>query len=219
MINIILLAPPLSGKGTQANLLKEEFNLTHFSIGDMLRKKSLDNDEFALEIKKILSSGQLVSDDIAIELLKIQLSDNQNVNGYVFDGFPRTITQAEKLDLALSEINQGLNFVFLLNVDKEILEKRITGRRVCKKCNCIYNIFEENMLPNVENRCDSCHSELFIRSDDNLESFETRYQEYVDKTQPLIDYYNSKGILVNIDANKSVTEVFNQIKKMLEGNV
>ena len=218
-MNIILLAPPLSGKGTQASLLKNKLNLVHISIGDMLRKASQNNDDLAKKINEVLSSGALVSDDLAIELLEKALIENKESNGFVFDGFPRTIPQAEKLDELFNELNLNLDYVFLLNVDVDTLEKRITGRRVCMKCNRVYNIYNSDMMPKVENICDNCESSLIIRSDDNLDSFKVRYQEYLDKTYPIIEYYKNKGNLIEIDATKNVDEVFENILSIMKRDV
>lgn len=218
-MNIILLAPPLSGKGTQASLLKNKLNLVHISIGDMLRKASQNNDDLAKKINEVLSSGALVSDDLAIELLEKALIENKESNGFVFDGFPRTIPQAEKLDELFNDLNLNLDYVFLLNVDVDTLEKRITGRRVCMKCNRVYNIYNSDMMPKVENICDNCDCELTIRSDDNLDSFRVRYQEYLDKTYPIIEYYRNKGNLIEIDATKNVDEVFENILSIMKRDV
>lgn len=218
-MNIILLAPPLSGKGTQASLLKNKLNLVHISIGDMLRKASQNNDDLAKKINEVLSSGALVSDDLAIELLEKALIENKESNGFVFDGFPRTIPQAEKLDELFNDLNLNLNYVFLLNVDVDTLEKRITGRRVCMKCNRVYNIYNSDMMPKVENICDNCDCELTIRSDDNLDSFKVRYQEYLDKTYPIIEYYKNKGNLIEIDSSKNVDEVFENILSIMKRDV
>lgn len=218
-MNIILLAPPLSGKGTQASLLKNKLNLVHISIGDMLRKASQNNDDLAKKINEVLSSGALVSDDLAIVLLEKALVENKECNGFVFDGFPRTLPQAEKLDELFNELNLNLDYVFLLNVDVDTLEKRITGRRVCMKCNRVYNIYNSDMMPKVENTCDNCDCELTIRSDDNLDSFKVRYQEYLDKTYPIIDYYKNKGNLIEIDSTKNVDEVFGNILSIMKRDV
>lgn len=218
-MNIILLAPPLSGKGTQASLLKNKLNLVHISIGDMLRKASQNNDDLAKKINEVLSSGALVSDDLAIELLEKALTENKESNGFVFDGFPRTLYQAEKLDELFNELNLNLDYAFLLNVDVDTLEKRIMGRRVCMKCNRVYNIYNSDMMPKVENICDNCDCELTIRSDDNLDSFKVRYQEYLDKTYPIIEYYKNKGNLIEIDSTKNVDEVFKNILSIMKRDV
>lgn len=218
-MNIILLAPPLSGKGTQASLLKNKLNLVHISIGDMLRKASQNNDDLAVKINEVLSSGALVSDDLAIELLEKALVENKESNGFVFDGFPRTIVQAKKLDELFNDLDFNLDYVFLLNVDVDTLEKRITGRRVCLKCNKVYNIYNLDMMPKEENLCDNCHSELSIRSDDNLDSFKVRYQEYLEKTYPIIEYYKNKGCLIEIDATKNVDEVCENILSIMKRDV
>lgn len=219
MINVILLAPPASGKGTQANLLKEKVNLVHLSTGDLLRNAVKKNDEFGKKLNEIMSSGSLVSDDIVMELLNKNILENKDGNGFIFDGFPRTVNQAEKLDNLLSGLDMKLNYVFLLDVDYDILVKRITGRLTCSNCGKIYNIYNEDMSPSVENICDVCSSNLTKRADDNEESFKIRYQEYLDKTYPLIEYYKNKGNLIEIDSSGNIDDIFKEILSFIERDV
>jgi len=215
MKNLILLAPPASGKGTQASLLKTKYNLLHISTGDLLRNAASRNDDISVELNKIMSSGALVSDEIVLELLKKELVNNKNSNGFIFDGFPRNINQAIKLDELFSNLDMKIDYVFLLNADYQILLDRITGRMSCPNCKEIYNL-NNNTRPINDNICNKCGSILIKRSDDNEDSFKIRYQEYLDKTLPLIDYYKEKGVLINIDANKDIDDIQSEISSIME---
>lgn len=214
-MNIILLAPPAAGKGTQAEILREKYNLNHISTGELLRNVASREDDFGRKIKEILGSGQLVSDDIVLDVLNNYLDSLSDLN-LLLDGFPRNIYQAEKLDEILAARNDQIDYVFLLNVSKEIMRDRITGRRLCKSCGKIYNVNNELSKPKVENICDECGTTLIQRSDDNVESFEVRYKEYEEKTYPLIDYYRNKGILYEVDSSSSKELTFSQIKEIIE---
>ncbi|MCI8588953.1 MAG: adenylate kinase [Bacilli bacterium] len=214
-MNIILLAPPAAGKGTQAELLEQKYHLNHLSTGDLLRASASREDAFGKEMKKILESGVLVSDDIIFKLLDEYLEESENKN-LLFDGFPRNINQAERLENMLKERNDQLDFVFLLEVEKEILETRITGRRLCRKCGSVYNVNINSLKPKQNSICDKCGGELYQRNDDNKDSFEVRYQEYLDKTSTLINYYQNKKILYRIDSEKPKEEVFQSISNIIE---
>ncbi len=214
-MNIILLAPPAAGKGTQAELLEKKYHLHHLSTGDLLRKSASREDDFGKKIKNILENGVLVSDEIIFQLLDNFMEENKNKN-LLFDGFPRNIHQAKHLEKILNKKNDKLNFVFLLEVEKEILKKRITGRRCCKQCGSLYNINIESLKPKIESICDQCGGNLFQRSDDNEQSFETRYEEYLDKTSALIDYYQKKQLLYHIQADKSKEDVFQELSEIIE---
>lgn len=214
-MNIILLAPPAAGKGTQSENLEKEYNLNHISTGDLLRNASKEENDFGKNLKSIMESGKLVTDDIVLEVLNRYLDQTDNMN-LLLDGFPRNIYQANKLDEILVSKDSKVNYVFLLDVPKEILADRITGRRLCKSCGRVYNVNIDSLKPNVDNVCDNCGNELFQRSDDNRETFETRYNEYLEQTSPLIDYYKNKNVLFEIDSTQTVEEIFNQIKKIIE---
>lgn len=210
--NIIFLAPPASGKGTQAELLKEKYGMLHISTGDLLREASSMDNEFGRNLKEILKSGILVSDDIVTQLLRDKINSISDV-GFILDGFPRNISQANQLDDILGKIQKSIDYVIYLDVPKEELERRITGRRICKSCGKIYNIYQDNI-----SLC-TCGGELYQRSDDNYDSFIVRYDEYLDKTQPLIDYYEHQNKLFRVDGCRKVNEIFNQISQILEGDL
>lgn len=216
-MNIILLAPPAAGKGTQAELLDEKYHLNHISTGDLLRNAASREDDFGKKLKEIMASGALVSDEIVLEMLEDHLEKSANQN-LLFDGFPRTIHQAELLDEMLEKKNDKINYVFLLDVEEDILKKRITGRRICGKCNSVYNVNVEALNPKQENVCDKCGEKLYQRVDDNEESFNIRYQEYLEKTSPLINYYQESQKLYRIDSNQKKEIVFDSICKIIENN-
>ena len=214
-MNIILLAPPAAGKGTQSEKLEKEYSLNHISTGDLLRNASREENDFGKNLKSIMESGKLVTDDIVLEVLNRYLDTTDNMN-LLLDGFPRNIYQANKLDEILESKDSKVNYVFLLDVPKETLADRITGRRLCKSCGRVYNVNIDSLKPKNENVCDNCGNELFQRSDDNRETFETRYNEYLEQTSPLIDYYKNKNVLYEIDSTRTVEEIFNQIKEIIE---
>lgn len=213
-MNIILLAPPAAGKGTQAEVLKDYYNLNHISTGDLLRNAASVEDDFGKNLKKMLESGELVSDDIVLEVLNKYLKTLSDMN-LLLDGFPRNLYQASKLDEILEENNSQVDYVFLLNVPKNILLDRITGRRLCKSCGKIYNVNIESVKPKKENVCDECGSILTQRTDDNSETFEIRYKEYQEKTELLIDYYRNKNVLYEVDSSVSKEDTFEQIKNII----
>lgn len=215
-MNIILLAPPAAGKGTEAQILTHEYSIPQISTGDLLREASNNNDELSMEIKNIMEQGKLVSDEIIIELIKKRINDEDCKNGYILDGFPRTINQALKYDEMLDEIDNKIDYVFALDIDKNLAASRISGRRTCPKCNRIYNINSDNLKPKVKNLCDDCNVELRHRKDDNAETYEKRYNAYLEETAPLIEYYEKKNILYHIDGNVDKNNTHNQIKEIID---
>ena len=216
MKNIMFIAPPAAGKGTQAELVVEKYGIPHISTGDILREISKEDSEIGKYVQETLASGKLVKDDITYQLIEERLKKEDCQNGYIIDGFPRNIEQAYEYDKILKRLGYEVGNVIYINVDKNVLEKRITGRRICENCNTIYNINDENNSPQVESVCDNCGGKLYQRSDDNLEAFETRYQMYEEKTQPIIDYYKKKNVLVEIDGNDSVENIFSKIDNIIK---
>lgn len=216
MRNLILLAAPGAGKGTLAKELKEKYNYVHISTGDLLRERVLKDDELGREIANMQKEGLLVTDEIVYKLLEDRLMEDDCQKGYILDGFPRNVKQAEKYDEIVKKINGDLGIVIVLDIAKEELASRITGRRLCKECGAIYNMNNPKLTPKVEGTCDKCGGELYQRSDDNLESLETRYNTYVEKTQPLIDFYSAKGNLYTVDSNKGSEYTFEQVTELLK---
>ena len=203
MKNIILIAAPAAGKGTLSDLLVKKYDYIHISTGDLLREVSKETTELGQKITKMLKNGELVTDEIVFELLENKL--RQVDKPYILDGFPRTLNQAYKYDELIQKLNKDLGIVVVLNCDYEILKKRIVGRYLCKDCGSIYNTLTGVNTPKQEGICDNCGGDLYKRSDDNEESFKTRYETYLEKTKPLIDFYEKKGNLYYIDSQTTDT--------------
>lgn len=206
MKNIILLGAPGAGKGTQAAMIAEEFKVPHISTGDILRRNMKEGTPLGLKAKAFVESGGLVPDEVVIGLVEDRLSQEDCQNGYILDGFPRTIAQAEALD-KVARIDLAIN----IDVPFETIIDRLGGRRVCV-CGETYHV---SML-NGETTCKRCGKELFIRDDDKPETVKNRLKVYSDQTQPLIDYYRSQNKVVDIKANGTKEEIFADIKKVLE---
>jgi len=216
MKNLILIAAPGAGKGTLSQALEGEYGYTHISTGDLLREAASKGDELGRQIHEMQTKGLLVTDEIVANALKNRLMEKDCENGYILDGYPRTVKQAEMYNKILDELNKDLGLVIVLDIDKELLIERITGRRLCRGCDAIYNIYFPDLTPKNENICDKCGSELYQRSDDNLESLETRYNTYLEKTQPLIDYYENMNCLYRVSSNNGSKAAFNEVAKILK---
>ena len=192
MKNIILIAPPAAGKGTLADRLKKEFDYDYISMGDILREEAKTNEV----IKEKMERGILIDDSEVLLSIKNKLAKVEK--SYILDGFPRTINQAKAYDEYLLKNNKSLGVVIYLDVPKEELVKRITSRLICPNCKKTYSSIKKELLPKKEGVCDVCGSKLITRKDDTVEVFDQRYEEYQDKTKPLIDYYQEKDKLVTI---------------------
>lgn len=200
MKNIVLLAVQGAGKGTLAKELCRKYGYTHISTGDLLRERSKENDELGLQIKNLIDNGKFVSDNIILESIKDKITSNECKNGYILDGYPRNLEQAKAYDELLKELNMDIGVVINLTIPQEALYKRITGRRMCKDCGAIYNIYNEQMKPKHDNICDKCNGELYQRADDNEESMKVRIDTYYKVTAPLVDYYKEKNNLYEVDS-------------------
>ncbi len=209
MLRAVLLGPPGAGKGTQAVRLVEKYEIPHISTGDIFRKNIKEGTELGKKAQEYMNAGALVPDELVVDLVKDRLQQDDCKNGFLLDGFPRTIFQAEKLDEFLSESNLKMDIVINLKVEKEALIKRLTGRRVCKDCGASYHIV--NLPPKKEGVCDICGGELIQRKDDNIETVENRINVYEEQTAPLIGYYKEAGSLVDFDGEASLDEVFDAI--------
>lgn len=218
MKSIMFIAPPAAGKGTQADLVVEKYNIPHISTGDILREVSKEDSEIGNYVSEVISNGGLVKDDITDKLIEQRLAKSDCKNGYIIDGFPRNIEQAIIYDKILKNLNYKLGYVFLINIKEKELEKRITGRRICENCHAIYNINNENNSPKVESTCDLCGGRLYQRKDDNIEAFQNRYKLYLEKTEPIISHYREQGVLYEIDGNHSIDEVFAQVDNIISGD-
>jgi adenylate kinase len=209
MLRAVLLGPPGAGKGTQAVRLVEKYNIPHISTGDIFRKNIKEGTELGKKAQEYMNAGALVPDELVVDLVKDRLQQDDCKNGFLLDGFPRTIFQAEKLDEFLAEMGQKMDIVINLKVEKDSLIKRLTGRRVCKDCGASYHII--NIPPKKDGVCDTCGGELMQRKDDNIETVENRINVYDDQTAPLIGYYKEAGSLVDFDGEQSLDEVFDAI--------
>lgn len=216
-LNIIFIAPPAAGKGTQASLLKNKYNIAHISTGDLLRNEVNKNTSLGLMIKDEMEQGKLIDDKVVTNLLKSRLQESDTLNGYILDGYPRNINQARVLDEILKDLNKEINYVFYLDVDKDLAVKRACGRLQCKNCGKIYNKYITESMPKNQNLCDACNIVLTHRDDDNEESFKTRFETFLESTKPLIDFYQEKKLLHIINSNSSKDATSEEIMKVLRG--
>lgn len=212
-MNIILLGPPGAGKGTQAKSISKEYKIPHISTGDIFRKNISEKTPLGLEAKGYMDNGQLVPDELTINLVKDRLTHDDCVNGFMLDGFPRTVKQAEALDAFLRERNIDIDAALLIDAPKELIVERMTGRRVCSHCGETYHVV--NIPPKVEDVCDECGSALVQRKDDNLETVLERLDVYDRQTAPLVEYYKGRGKLKSVDGSKELHEVFEDIRDLL----
>ena len=216
MLNIILMGPPGAGKGTQAKRIIDEFGIPHISTGDIFRENIAKGTPLGLQAKAIIERGDLVPDDLTIGLVKDRLSQPDCGEGYLLDGFPRTIAQAEALKAMGPEIGRPVNLVLDITVPEEILIERIAGRRVCPKCGASYNI--NTMKPKVDGICDRCGAELIQRKDDNLESLKVRLDNYYAQTAPLVDFYRAEGVYHHFDGMIGYEKVCEGISALLQAH-
>ena len=212
-MKIILMGPPGAGKGTQAEKLVELYQIPHISTGDMFRKAQKEGTELGLKAKSYMDQGQLVPDEVTVGIVKERLAEDDCKGGFLLDGFPRTVQQADALDGILVELDLALDRVVNIEVDKAFLVDRFTGRRVCRACGATFHV--TNKAPKVEGVCDKCGGELYQRNDDKVETVSNRLDVYAAQTAPLIEYYQSKGIMSSIDGSKSMEDVLADIRTAL----
>ena len=212
-MKIIMLGAPGAGKGTQAKMIADKYSIPHVSTGDIFRANIKEQTELGMEARKYMDQGLLVPDELTVKILLDRVAKDDCKNGYVLDGFPRTIPQAEVLDKAVSELNEKIDYAINVDVKDENIIRRMSGRRACLKCGATYHI--EHIPPKKEGICDKCGSELVLRDDDKPETVEKRLKVYHEQTQPLIDYYNKKGILKEVDGSQDMKDVFNAIVSIL----
>jgi adenylate kinase len=213
---IILLGPPASGKGTQAARLEDELEIPHVASGDLFRYNLKNETELGLKAKTYMDKGELVPDDVTIAMVLDRLAREDCNGGALLDGFPRTIPQAEALDEALNEEGESIDLVLNIQVPEAVLIKRVTGRRLCRQCGASYHL--EYKQPEEPGVCDKCGGELYQRDDDTEETARKRLEVYREQTQPLVDYYSDKDLLVNIDGDQSIDEVTDSLIEAIEKN-
>lgn len=214
-MRLVFLGPPGAGKGTQAKILSKKLGIPHISTGDMLREAIASGSELGKRVETIVSSGALVSDDLMAEIVRERLSQVDCSNGFILDGYPRTVNQAETLKEILKELGTKLDLVILIDVDEETLVERITSRRVCPNCHAVFNL--KNNPPKKDNICDHCGTQLVQREDDTEEVVRNRYKIYLEKTHPLIEYYEREGLLKKVPGDRSQDDVTEMLLQVLEG--
>ena len=212
-MRIILLGPPGAGKGTQAAGIVEKYNIPHISTGDIFRKNIKEGTDLGKKAKGYIDQGLLVPDELTVGLVTDRITQGDCENGFMLDGFPRNVAQAEYLDTFLKQVNIALDKIINIEVDKSILVGRAVGRRICKSCGATYHV--EFNPPKVEGVCNVCQGELYQRADDTEETVSKRIQVYLDETTPLVDYYSSQGIIANINGQQSIDKVFEDIVNAL----
>lgn len=213
-MKIIMLGAPGAGKGTQAKRIADKWKVPHISTGDIFRANIKNGTELGMEAKKYMDKGALVPDELTVKILLDRVAAKDCENGYVLDGFPRTIPQAEVLDRALAEMGDSIDFAINVDVPDDSIINRMSGRRACVSCGATYHV--EFAPTRTEGICDRCGKELILRDDDKPETVKKRLMVYHEQTQPLIDYYAGKNILKSVDGTKNMEEVFKDIEAILE---
>ena len=208
-----MLGAPGAGKGTQAKRIAAKFSIPHISTGDIFRANIKNNTLLGAKAKSYMDKGELVPDELVIELIMDRFAQDDCVNGYVLDGFPRTIPQAEELDKALKSVNDNLDYAIDVEVPDDNIINRMSGRRACVNCGATYHIVHNP--PKVENECDTCNGELILRDDDKPETVKNRLDVYHTQTEPLLKYYTEKGILYTVDGTQDMDTVFDSICKIV----
>ena len=213
-MKIIMLGAPGAGKGTQAKMIAEKYSIPHISTGDIFRANIKEGTELGKKAKEYMDNGQLVPDELTVRILLDRVAKDDCKDGYVLDGFPRTIPQAEVLDEEVGKLGEKIDFAINVDVPDENIIRRMSGRRACLKCGATYHI--EHVPPKKEGICDTCGEKLVLRDDDKEETVKERLNVYHKQTQPLIDFYNKKGILHSVCGTKDMKDVFGDIVSILE---
>lgn len=214
-MNLVLMGLPGAGKGTQAEKIVEHYDIPHISTGDMFRAAIKEGTQLGLKTKSFMDQGNLVPDEVTIGIVRERLNKQDCENGFLLDGFPRTVAQAEALETITKELNKQIDYVINIDVDQSILMERLTGRRICKDCGATYHLVFNP--PAKEGVCDKCGGELYQRADDNAETVSTRLSVNVKQSQPLLDFYQEKGYLRNINGNQDINIVFEDVRQLLAG--
>jgi len=211
-MNLVLLGPPGAGKGTQGVVLSKSYGIPHISTGDILREAVKNGTPLGNKAKAFMDSGELVPDEVVVGIVVDRIGRDDTKKGYILDGFPRTLMQAEELDAALKRIASGIDMALYFEIPENIAIERLTGRRVCRKCGANFHI--KNIPPEKEGVCDKCAAELFQRPDDKLETVKNRLRVYARQTRPLIEYYTKKGILKKVSGALDVKDLFEELRRV-----
>lgn len=214
-MNLLIMGPPGGGKGTQAEFIVKNLNVTHISTGDMFREAVKAGTEMGKKAKEYMDSGKLVPDEVVVGMVRDRLSQPDCAKGWLLDGFPRTVAQAEALDATLAELGLKIDAVLNIAVPREKLVARLTGRRVCRSCGASYHVLFNP--PKTEGVCNNCGGELYQRSDDTEETVNNRLDVYEAQTQPVMDYYRSKGLLREVNGDQEIAKVTADILAVLKG--
>ena len=206
---------PGAGKGTQAEKIVQKYQIPHISTGDMFRQAIKDETELGLKAKSFMDKGELVPDEVTVGIVRERLSKTDCQTGFLLDGFPRTVQQAESLDQILNDLNKKIDYCIHIDVDKDILMERLTGRRICKSCGATYHLVFNP--PQVANTCDKCGGELYQRADDDAKTVQNRLDVNVKQMVPLLDFYATKNVLKTINGVQEINKVFEEIDKLLAG--
>jgi adenylate kinase len=212
-MNLVLMGLPGAGKGTQAEQIVDKYEIPHISTGDMFRSAIKEGTVLGLQAKSFMDKGELVPDEVTIGIVRERLSKADCEKGFLLDGFPRTVPQAEALETILSDLNREIDFVINIDVKKELLMERLTGRRICKSCGSTYHLVFNP--PATEGVCDRCNGELYQRADDNEETVQNRLEVNLKQTKPLLDFYETKGYLRNINGQQDIRKVFADLDELL----
>jgi adenylate kinase len=212
-MNILIMGPAGAGKGTMSDRIIQDFDIPHISTGDMLRENVRNNTELGLQAKSYMDAGKLVPDELIIAMVEDRIQKPDANKGYLLDGFPRTLVQAETFEKISNSIEKAIDIVIALDVEFDTLARRITGRRICPNCKEIYHI--DSKPTKVDGICDKCGTQVIQRSDDTIEQLKVRMDEYENSTKPVIDYYSAKGLVYHINASQSPDEVYAQVKEAL----
>ena len=212
-MRLLLIGPPGGGKGTQAKFLIDHFSIPQISTGDMLRENDRNETSLGEEARKFMNKGKLVPDSVILDMMKKRLAEQDCNNGYILDGFPRTIPQAEGLDLLLTDLNQKLDHVVIMDVPDNLIITRLSNRRSCKECGQVYNLLFEP--PKNAGKCNNCNEELYLRSDDNPTTIQQRLNVFHKQTEPVIKYYSDQGLTNVIDSKGTIDEIRLEILQII----
>jgi len=213
MSNFVFLGPPGSGKGTQAKILADKLNVPHIAMGDILREEVRRKTPLGVKVENILKEGKLVPDSVTQELAKMRLSGPDCKKGFIFDGFPRTLPQAEALEGILKDLGKKVDKVIYFSLPLDLVVERLSLRRSCKSCGAVYH--KTNKPPKEAGKCDICGGELYQRHDDEEEVIKNRFEVYLKQTEPLIDHYKNMNVLVQVGASRKIEEVSDEMSKLL----